>query len=173
MAGRSEVSEVKKKEVMLVKDLISKYRTIGILDLTNLPSPQLQDARKKIDVNIRVTKKRLLKIALNDVDKGVEKLEDSLEKIIPALILTNNSSFKLAKDLRKGKSFVAAKAGQIAPNDLVVKAGPTNLPPGPIIGELGSVGIRASVEQGKVTVKEDSVIVKAEWLFVQERCFER
>ena len=161
MAGRSEVSEVKKKEVMLVKDLISKYRTIGILDLTNLPSPQLQDARKKIDVNIRVTKKRLLKIALNDVDKGVEKLEDSLEKIIPALILTNNSSFKLAKDLRKGKSFVAAKAGQIAPNDLVVKAGPTNLPPGPIIGELGSVGIRASVEQGKVTVKEDSVIVKA------------
>ena len=97
MAGRSEVSEVKKKEVMLVKDLISKYRTIGILDLTNLPSPQLQDARKKIDVNIRVTKKRLLKIALNDVDKGVEKLEDSLEKIIPALILTNNSSFKLLK----------------------------------------------------------------------------
>ncbi len=161
MAGRNEISEVKKKEVALVKDLISKYRTIGILDLTNLPSPQLQDARKKIDVNIRVTKKRLLKIALNDVDKGAEKLEDSLEKITPALILTNNSSFKLAKDLRRGKSFVTAKAGQIAPNDLIVKAGPTSLPPGPIIGELGSVGIRASVEQGKVTVKEDSIIVKA------------
>ena len=161
MTGRSEVSEFKKKEVALVKDLISKYRTIGILDLTNLPSPQLQDARKKIDVNIRVTKKRLLKIALKEIDKGVEKLDESLDKVTPALILTNNSSFKLAKDLRKGKSFVAAKAGQIAPNDLVVKAGPTNLPPGPIIGELGSAGVRASVEQGKVTVKEDSIIVKA------------
>ena len=161
MLKRKGVSETKKKEVELVKSLLSKYKTIGILDLTNLPSPQLQDARKKLDVEIRVTKKRLLKIALNEIDKGVEKLDACLVNVIPALILTNNPSFKLAKDLRKGKSFVAAKAGQIAPNDLVVKAGPTSLPPGPIIGELGSVGIRASVEQGKVTVKEDTVIVKA------------
>ena len=58
MAGRSKVNEVKKKEVALVKDLISKYKTVGILDLTNLPSPQLQNARKKMDVNIRVTKKK-------------------------------------------------------------------------------------------------------------------
>ena len=161
MLKRRGVSETKKKEVEHVKSLLSKYKTIGILDLTNLPSPQLQDARKKLDVEIRVTKKRLLKIALNEIDKGVEKLDACLVNVIPALILTNNPSFKLAKDLRKGKSFVAAKAGQIAPNDLVVKAGPTSLPPGPIIGELGSVGIRASVEQGKVTVKEDTVIVKA------------
>ncbi len=161
MLKRREVSEAKKKEVELIKKLIKDYRTTGILDLMNLPSPQLQDARKKLDVNIRVIKKRLLRIALKEIDKGVEGLDESLDKIIPALILTNNSSFKLAKDLRKGKSFVAAKAGQIAPNDLIVKAGPTSLPPGPIIGELGSVGIRASVEQGKVTVKEDSVIVEA------------
>ena len=161
MLKRSQVSEAKKKEVELAKSLISRYKTVGILDLMNLPSPQLQDARKKLDVEIRVVKKRLLKIALNEVGGGVEKLDESFENIIPALILTNNSSFKLAKDLRKGKSFVAAKAGQIAPNDLIVKAGPTSLPPGPIIGELGSAGIRASVEQGKVTVKEDSVIVKA------------
>ena len=161
MLKRRGVSETKKKEVEHVKSLLSKYKTIGILDLTNLPSPQLQDARKKLDVEIRVTKKRLLKIALKEVNKGVEKLDACLVNVTPALILTNNPSFKLAKDLRKGKSFVAAKAGQIAPNDLVVKAGPTSLSPGPIIGELGSAGIRASVEQGKVTVKEDSVIVKA------------
>ena len=161
MLKRKEVSEVKRKEVELVKTLISKYKTVGILDLMNLPSPQLQDVRKKLDVEIRVVKKRLLRIALNNVGKGVEKLDESFENIIPALILTNNSSFKLAKDLRRGKSFVAAKAGQVAPNDLVVKAGPTSLPPGPIIGELGSAGVRASVEQGKVTVKEDTVIVKA------------
>jgi len=84
-----------------------------------------------------------------------------LNDVTPALILTDMSSFKLAKELRKGKSFVAAKAGQIAPNDLIVKAGPTSLPPGPIIGELGSVGIKASVEQGKVTIREDSIVVKS------------
>lgn len=161
MARRNNISEAKKKEVESIKKLISEYKTIGILDLMNLPSPQLQDARKKLDVRIKVIKKRLLKIALNEIDKGVEKLNESMDNVTPALILTNNSSFKLAKDLKKGRSFVAAKTGQIAPNDLIVKAGPTNLPPGPIIGELGSAGVRASVEQGKVTVKEDSVIVKA------------
>ncbi len=161
MQTKSKVSETKKKEVELLKSLIGKYSTVGILDLTNLPSPQLQDARKKLDVNIRVTKKRLLKIAFNDIDKGVEKLGEILEDVTPALILTNNSSFKLAKDLRRGRSFVVAKTGQIAPADLIVKAGPTSLPPGPIIGELGSAGIKASIEQGKVTIKEDSVVVKA------------
>ncbi|MBI2507415.1 50S ribosomal protein L10 [Candidatus Woesearchaeota archaeon] len=161
MQARSKISEAKKREVELIKGIIGKYKTIGLLDLMNLPSPQLQEARKKLDVNIRVTKKRLLRIALNDIDKGVEKLEQELNNITPALILTNQSSFKLAKDLRKGRSFVAAKAGQIAPNDLIVKAGPTSLPPGPIIGELGSAGIKASVEQGKVTVREDSIIVRS------------
>jgi len=161
MAGRNSVNEGKRREVELLKDIIGKSKTIGILDLTNLPSPQLQDARKKLDVNIRVTKKRLLRIALKEIDHGVEKLDEELNDVTPALILTDMSSFKLAKELRKGKSFVAAKAGQIAPNDLIVKAGPTSLPPGPIIGELGSVGIKASVEQGKVTIREDSIVVKS------------
>ena len=161
MAGRNSVNEGKRREVELLKDIIGKSKTIGILDLTNLPSPQLQDARKKLDVNIRVTKKRLLRIALKEIDYGVEKLDEELNDVTPALILTDMSSFKLAKELRKGKSFVAAKAGQIAPNDLIVKAGPTSLSPGPIIGELGSVGIKASVEQGKVTVREDSIVVKS------------
>ena len=62
MAGRNSVNEGKRREVELLKDIIGKRKTIGILDLTNLPSPQLQDARKKLDVNIRVTKKRLLRI---------------------------------------------------------------------------------------------------------------
>ncbi|MBS3150851.1 50S ribosomal protein L10 [Candidatus Woesearchaeota archaeon] len=161
MLRESKASEAKKKEVELIKKLIREYKTTGILDLVNLPSPQLQGARRKSDVNIRVVKKRLLRIALKEIDEGVEKLDESLNNVTPALILTNNSSFKLARDLRRGKSFVAAKAGQLAPNDLIVKAGPTSLPPGPIIGELGSAGIRASVEQGKVTVKEDAVVVKS------------
>ncbi|MAG45259.1 MAG: 50S ribosomal protein L10 [Nanoarchaeota archaeon] len=160
MKEKKEPSKVKLKEVELLKGLISKYKTIGLLDINNLPSPQLQIARKKIDGEIRVTKKRLLRVVLKDMDKGLEKLEGCLDNIVPTLILTNDSSFKLAKFLRQNKSQVAAKPGQIAPKDLVVPAGPTALPPGPIIGELGAAGIKASVEGGKVTVKEDSVVVK-------------
>ena len=52
------------------------------------------------------------------------------------------------------------KPGQIAPNDLIIEAGPTNFTPGPIIGELGQVGIIASVEDGKIAIKKDKVLVK-------------
>ena len=160
MKEKKEPSKVKLKEVELLKSLITKYKTVGLLDINNLPSPQLQSMRKKMEGEIRVTKKRLLRIVLKEMDKGLEKLGVCLDDIVPTLILTNDSSFKLAKFLRQNKIQVPAKAGQIAPKDLIVTAGPTALPPGPIIGELGAAGIKASVEGGKVTVREDSVVVK-------------
>jgi len=159
MPGRSEVNKLKKKEVELIRNLIKKYKTVGLINLNNLPSPQLQSARKKLNAEIRVVKKSLLKIAFKSTE--YEKLDSCLNEMIPALIMSNDSSFKLAKDLRRGRSFVAAKPGQLAPYDILVKAGPTNLPAGPVIGELGAVGIKASVEQGKIAVRQDSIVVKA------------
>ena len=119
--------------------------------------------RKKLkDSLIRVTKKRLLVIALKEIGQGVEKLNEVLtENVMPALILTNDSSFKLSKFLRQNKSQVAAKSGQIAPKDIVVSPGPTSLPAGPVIGELGAVGIKASVEAGKIAIRQEATIVRA------------
>ena len=159
MPGRNKPSQAKVNEVKALKEVISKYKTIGILDLNNLPSPQLQTARKKIhDVHIKVTKRRLLKLALKDTEQ--EPLNQMMDNVAPALIMTNDSSFKLAKALQKGRSLVAAKPGQVSPKDIKVSAGPTSLPPGPIIGDLGAVGIKASVEQGKVTVRQDCIVVR-------------
>jgi large subunit ribosomal protein L10 len=43
----------------------------------------------------------------------------------------------------------------------MVLAGPTSFPPGPIIGELGQLGIKAGIDQGKVVIKQDAVLAKA------------
>src|SRR5262249_32466304 len=43
---------------------------------------------------------------------------------------------------------------------IVVPAGPTNFAPGPIIGELGSVGIKTGIDAGKVAIKADSTVAK-------------
>ncbi len=103
MKEKKEPSKVKLKEVELLKSLITKYKTVGLLDINNLPSPQLQSMRKKMEGEIRVTKKRLLRIVLKEMDKGLEKLGVCLDDIVPTLILTNDSSFKLAKFLRQNK----------------------------------------------------------------------
>ncbi|HII72588.1 TPA: 50S ribosomal protein L10, partial [Candidatus Woesearchaeota archaeon] len=107
-------------------------------------------------------KRRLLKIALEQASKdkpGVEKLVPYL-KGMPALIFTKDNPFALSKTLKKNKSSAPIKAGQKAPNDIIVPAGPTGFAPGPVIGQLGSVGIAAGIDAGKVVIKKDSKVAK-------------
>jgi len=87
------------------------------------------------------------------------KLNESLTGM-PALLLSNQEPFKLAKTLSKSKSSAPAKAGQVAPKEIVINAGPTSFAPGPIIGELGAAGLKAGVEGGKIVIKEDKIIAK-------------
>ena len=92
--------------------------------------------------------------------KGIEKLEEHLIGM-PALLFTKDNPFTLYKILKKNKSMAPAKSGQTALNDIVINAGPTSFTPGPIIAELGLVGLKTGVENGKVVIKEDKVVVKA------------
>lgn len=162
--SKSHIAAYKKKEVEEVKKLIQEYPIFGIVNMESLPSAQLQKMRSQLKGKalIKMTKRRLIKIAIEDLKekiKGIEKVEEYL-KGMPALIFTRENPFKLFKVLEKSKTSVAAKPGQLAPNDLVVPAGPTSFTPGPIIGELGQLGIKTSVENGKIVIKSDSVIVK-------------
>jgi len=157
------VSEEKKQEVKELKELMLKYRVISLGDITSLPSKQFQNIRKKLKgkVIIKVTKKRLIKRAIESIkEKDLKSLEKYLENSMPVLLFTNEDPFKLYKLLKKSKSKATAKPGQTAPNDLIVEAGPTNFTPGPIIGELGQLGIVAAVEGGKITIKKDKLLVK-------------
>jgi len=162
---KTKASEIKKKEVERLATLLKSEPIIGILDLTGLPSAQFQKIKHKLrkDLNVTVSKKSLIKLALEkikDSKQGIEKLEKYLEKAMPALIFTKEDAFKIAKLLDKNKSSTAAKPGQIAPKDLIIPAGPTAFPPGPIIGELGAAKIKAAIEGGKVVIKEDAVIAR-------------
>ncbi|MFW5865827.1 MAG: 50S ribosomal protein L10 [Nanoarchaeota archaeon] len=158
----AHVSEAKKKTVAEFTQLIDKYDVVGTVDMENLPAKELSTMREKLrdTVVIKMTKRRLLKVALeNSKKEGVSKLADYM-KGMPALIFTNHSPFTLFKTLKRNKSTTAIKAGQIAPNDIVVAAGPTSFAPGPVIGELGQVGIKAGIEGGKVAIKQDALVAK-------------
>ncbi len=159
----SKSKENKKKKVEFTKKLIEEYPVIGIADVTNLPALQLQNIRFKLKPDIITTmiKKRLVKIAMENSEKqNIKELENHL-KGIPLLIFSKQDSFKLSKRLRKNRSNAPAKPGQIAPDDIIVPAGATEFTPGPIIGELGKLGLKTSVEGGKIAIQEDKVVVKA------------
>ena len=152
----------KKELVVELSKEIKEAKTVAILTMTNLPSKQLQLIRGKIGdkMNIRMSRKTLLTLALNNSGrKETAKLVEHL-KDMPAIITSELDAFALWQLLKENMSDAAAKAGQIAPFDITVPAGLTNFAPGPILGDLGDVGINAGIEGGKIAIKEDSIVVK-------------
>ena len=160
----AHVADYKKQIVeKLVHQLLSSP-IIGAVNMENLPAPPLQKMRAQLrgKVDFAMTKRRFMKIAIaraKEKRKGIEDLEKYL-KGMPALIFTTENPFRLYRILDKNKSPAPAKAGQIAPRDIIVPAGPTPFAPGPIIGELGQIGIKTGVEGGKVSIKQDSIVAR-------------
>jgi len=109
-----------------------------------------------------MTKRRFMNIVLDKVKdnkKGIEEMKKYLIGM-PALLFTKDDPFKLAKTLKRSMSTAPAKQGQVAPKDIIVSAGPTPFSPGPVISELASAGIKTAIENGKIVVKSDAVVVK-------------
>ncbi len=152
------------KKVHEFSQLLEEYPIVGVVNMNNLPTKQLQNMRAQLrkTVVLRMTKRRLLKKAIDHVKAkkpGIEQIVPYMEGM-PALIFTKDNPFALYKKIAKNKSTAPAKPGQVAPKDIEVKAGPTSFAPGPIIGELGSVGLKAGIEAAKVVIKTDTVVAK-------------
>jgi len=75
-------------------------------------------------------------------------------------LFTNINPFKLALILKKSRVITTAKAGDTAANDVVVPAGNTGLPPGPIISQLAAVGLATRIEAGSVRINRDTIVVR-------------
>lgn len=162
---QAHVADYKKEIVGNLVNLITEYPIIAVVNMENLPAPQLQTMRAQLRGKfvMTMTKRRLMKLAIDATKqkkKGIENIEAHLGGM-PALIFTKENPFKLSKTLQKSKSPAPAKANQTAPRDIMVNKGATSFAPGPIIGELAMAGIKAGVEGGKVAIKEDIVVVKS------------
>ena len=165
MKPKPFVSKQKKDVVKQISDFAKEYPILGLVDMENLPARQLQRMRDSLKgkVVIFMTKGRLMKVAFTKLGQDVPGASDLKEKIrgMPALIFTKENPFKLYKMLQKSKSPAPAKAGSIAPKDVIVPAGKTPFAPGPVIGELGQLGIKTAIEDGKIAIKEDKLLVPA------------
>ncbi len=157
----ARVSEVKKEKVKELAGLLKK-KTVMVISIKGLPSAQFQDIKKKLrdKAKVQVVKKSLVKFALDHC--GVKELHDLVPYVddSTAMLFSDEDAFVISGILANEKSPAKAKAGQIAPFDIEVKAGPTELVPGPDISALSAVGLAPKVENGKIAVMQDKVILK-------------
>jgi len=151
----------KEEDVEKIAHLINQFSVVGVLNMHKLPARQLQKIKDQLrgTAVIRVSKKSLL---LRAFDKSERDLDELKEKIMgePALILTNENPFSLYKKLKESRSPAPAKAGDIAPHDIVIPKGPTPLPPGPAISSLQKIGLKTTVQQGKIAVTQEKIVAK-------------
>ena len=159
----AHVAEWKFNEVKQITDLITKNKVVGIVEVGGIPAPQMQQMRKSLHgiAIVRSTKNNLLNLALDEAEKQVKGISILKELINgqTAIIATDINPFKLYAKLRESRTNAPAKGGEKVNHDIEIKAGDTPFKPGPIVGELQKVGIPAAIQEGKVVIKNDKVIV--------------
>ncbi len=157
-------THISSKKQQLVKNLADKMKknTVMVVSIKGLPSAQFQDIKKKIRkiASIQVAKKSLVDFALDHC--GIKELHSLVPYVdeSTALLFADMDAFEVSKILSENKSPSKAKAGDVAIFDIEVKAGPTDLVPGPDISALSSVGLIPKVEAGKISVMQNKIIVK-------------
>lgn len=153
----------KTKQTEEIKKLLREYRVIGVASLEKVRTAQLQELKKKLerDVYMRVFKNTLVKRAIQECKEKPE-LKGLKEYLTGAniFLFTNLNPFKLALLLEKGRVKAIAKAGDVAMHDVIVPAGNTGLPPGPIISQLSSVGLPTRIEAGSVWISRDTLVAR-------------
>ncbi len=156
------VSERKVKMLERIVELASKYNTIGIIDMYKMPTKEFKEMKEKLgkDIVIVYAKKKIAKLALEKVGKeGLSKLVELFPNQF-ALVFSNKNCFEVYAKMSKLRQKTFAKGGEIAEEDIVLRAGPTNIPAGPAIGEFARLKIPAGVEGGRIAIKKDTVVAK-------------
>ncbi|MEM3540896.1 MAG: 50S ribosomal protein L10 [Candidatus Bilamarchaeaceae archaeon] len=151
----------KAKEVEEVLAQMKNYKTTALLSLEKLPDSLFQMLRKKVTEEggkVKMLRKAVLTRILQSNQKLATKIEYANKPT--AIILTNKSPYELNKLFKQNTKKRAAKIDEIAPFDIVVPEGETDLAPGPALSELKSAGINAQIKGGKIVVAKDSVIAK-------------
>ncbi|MDY6764608.1 MAG: 50S ribosomal protein L10, partial [Halobacteria archaeon] len=130
-----KIPEWKKKEIEKFEELIDEYEAIGVVNVEGIASKQFQEIRKNLhgSAKVRVGRNTLMRRALES--KGLGDLTEYV-KGQTGLLLTNDNPFKLYKTIEESKSPAPIKAGQVAPDDIVVPEGDTGFDPGPFVGDL-------------------------------------
>jgi large subunit ribosomal protein L10 len=155
--------EEKEEKVEFFSERIEEYPVVGILDMQSLPSRQLQEIKGEIVefADIKMSRKTLMDIALENSDKdNIDEL-DTDSAVQPAFIFSTKDPFQLYSLIQDNQTSAAADGGEIAPNDIEVPEGDTGIGPGPMLGKLQQTGAQVQVEDGSIHVQESAKMVEA------------
>ena len=154
----------KKDTVSDLLGLLNSGETLAVIDIHGVPAGAMIGMRATLrdNMKIQVAKKQLMRLAWEQAGNNSEDLDSLFQGVVqPALVSSSTmNSFEMFSELKKTEAGRAAKPGDIAPHEIVVEKMDTGMPPGPIVGDLNSVGIPAKIMGGSVQIQKRTVILQ-------------
>jgi large subunit ribosomal protein L10 len=160
MAAAKQYPESKVKQFNRIQELATKYDVVALANLNKVRSTQIMELRRRFrgELVLAVAKNRIATKALNSVKKENLKTLNSSLTGQNLFLFTNMNPFKLNLLLEKGKIYLPAKAGDIATEEIVIPAGNTGIPPGPVLSEFKDSKVITKIESGSIWVTRDTVV---------------
>ncbi|MGI0091995.1 MAG: 50S ribosomal protein L10 [Nitrososphaerales archaeon] len=159
---RTSYPEKKTQTLRTVEELAKKYDTIIVSKLHKVRAGQLMLLRKNFrgELVMLVAKNKLTSLGLKSA--GIKNTEEFISKLDGqnALIFTNMNPFKLYLALEKSKINLPARAGDTATDEILVPAGNTGIPPGPVLSEFKEANVATRIESGSIYVSRDCIVAR-------------
>jgi large subunit ribosomal protein L10 len=159
---RTSYPKSKSETLLKIEDLATKYDTVIVTKLYKVRAGQLLMLRKtyREELVMVVAKNKIAALGLKSA--GMKNYDQFVSKLDGpnALIFTNMNPFKLYLSLEKSKVDLPARAGDIATDVIVVPAGNTGIPPGPVLSEFKEANVATRIESGSIYVSKDSVVAR-------------
>lgn len=139
--------------------LLKSYKVIGIVQLSGIPDRLLQSTKNRLRDSTRfIIGRKTLLTRILESDAHTKMLVKDLSAT-SAIILSNEDPFELFGRFRSNSLRLAAKPGQISPEDVSVTAGETGIQPGQTVTDLKTAGVDVQIQKGKVLIAKDKVLV--------------
>jgi len=143
---------------------LQEYGTVAVIDLQKVRGKQINEARKSLRglselKQVKCTTAKLAVKKVEDSKPGIDKISNYIHGMV-LFLFSDLDPFKIQSMLRKNVTRLHAKAGDIAPYDIMVPAGNTGIAPGPVISELNAVGIPTRIDTGSVWITRDTTVAK-------------
>ena len=156
------IPEEKRRIVEEAKDLLKKYRTFALLDLSNMPSKVITYLRRAIADKgvVKLIKNRLFERALDELNLPNK---DEVKKYLQGqniIVFTNMNAFELKMFIDKIEVPVKAKPGMTIDREIVIPPMKTNLKPGPIMSLFGRFRIPVQVREGVIWIAREVTVAK-------------
>jgi len=163
MSGAGNTSARKQLYFDKLRTYLDKYQKIVIVGADNVGSSQMQKIRQSLrgSAEVLMGKNTMVRKVLREYVESNPKVEplSALVKNNVGFVFTNGDLSAVEKVLLEHRVGAPAKAGTIAPNDVIVPKGPTGMEP-TMTSFLQALNIASKINKGQVEIVSDVHLIK-------------